>query len=187
MHFLATKTAWYDAPASTKYHLAIPGGLLIHSVSVCDTAMALRSVLMEDIPIDSMIFVSIFHDVGKIWAKCGSDGALQSRYVPNILKGTGRLSEKVPYKYNSEGDNGIAVTIKDAMLPLKFVDLCDAEIQALMGADGQYVPVNRSMQHKEAPMTLINHYSDMWNGHVLEGQIDDTYLSDSLGPLSALK
>lgn len=186
--FLAEHTDWYSAPASTKYHLAVPGGLIIHSVGVCQTALALRKTLMPQIHLDSMIFVSLFHDVGKVWSSCSSEpGDLRPRYVENILKSTGRMSEAAPYKYNGADDNGVAVTIKDAMLPVRFVDLSDAEIQALMGADGQYVPINRGMQHKEAPLTLINHWADMWNGHVIEGSIDENYLSGILGILGVKK
>jgi len=181
--WLGKKTKWYDAPASTKYHLAVPGGLLIHSVGVTDTALTLRRALMPDLPVDSVIFCAMFHDVGKIYAKVAEDGTgrIISRYEPNILKGTGRLSDKVPFHYTSEGDNGIHMTIKDAMLPLKFVDLSDCEIQALMNADGQYVPINKTLQHKETPLACIIHWADFWNGHVVEGQIGVDYLSGILG------
>lgn len=182
VQWLATSTEWYTAPASTKFHMACPGGLVIHSVGVCDYAMTLRKALMPDIAVDSVIFCALFHDIGKIYAKSreSNDGKVEPRYVPNVLKTTGRLSEAKPFDYNSD-DNGIDLTVKDVLIPLKFVDLSDAEMQALMGADGQYVPVNKSMQHKEAPLTLIIHTADYWQGHVIEGQIDHTYLSGIFG------
>jgi len=174
--FLATKTDWYTAPASTRHHLCIPGGLIIHSVGVCETAMSLRNLLMPEIPLDSVIFCSMYHDAGKVWNSCNQEGGLNPRYKVNVLA-KGNVSDKVPFKFNVEDDNGISCTVKDAMLPLKFVDLSDAEIQALLLADGQYVPVNKHTAHKEHPLSLICHYADYWNGHVLEGGITADWLS----------
>jgi len=182
VQWLATKTEWYTAPASTKYHMATAGGLVMHSVGVCDNALTLRKALMPDIPVDSVIFCALFHDIGKIYAKMSetNDGRVEPRYTPNVLKSTGRLSDSVPFAYNPN-DNGIDLTVKDALIPLKFVDLSDAEIQALMGADGQYVPVNKSMQHKEAPLTCIIHWADYWQGHVIEGQLTADWLGGIFG------
>lgn len=179
--WLAKNTDWYQAPASTKFHGALPGGLLMHSVGVCDHALILRKNLMMDIPADSVILCAIFHDVGKIYAKMSEtgDGKAEPRYIPNVLQ-SGKVSDAKPFGYNPD-DNGINLTIKDALLPLKWIDLSDAEIQALMGADGQYVPVNGSMQHKEHPLTLITHWADYWQGHVIEGGLQASWLSGILG------
>lgn len=177
--FLSKKTDWAHAPASTKYHLAVDGGLLIHSVGVTETAISLRHILMPSIPLDSVIFCAMYHDIGKIYSSVGPQGSLISRYRPNIQKSTGRLSPTQPFAYN-KGGNEIPLTVKDMLLPTKFVDLSDAEMQALMLADGQYVPVNANLAHHETPLALIVHWSDYWNGHVIEGQITADWLSGIL-------
>ena len=70
---------FYRAPASTKYHLACPGGLLQHSLNVLD---ALRGLLLfnsitssweyrtackvvDTIPDDSVIIMALLHDICK--------------------------------------------------------------------------------------------------------------------------
>ncbi|HXK45723.1 MAG TPA: phosphohydrolase, partial [bacterium] len=50
VNFLENETSWLISPASTKYHLNIEHGLLIHSVNVTDTMLMLKDVLMKDIP-----------------------------------------------------------------------------------------------------------------------------------------
>lgn len=71
------KSDFYTAPASTKYHLAAPGGLLQHSLNVLD---ALRGLLTRDetgenwlytvggttvatIPEDSVTVMALLHDI----------------------------------------------------------------------------------------------------------------------------
>ena len=73
------KSDFYTAPASTKYHLAAPGGLLQHSLNVLD---ALRGLLTRDetgenwlytvggttvatIPEDSVTVMALLHDICK--------------------------------------------------------------------------------------------------------------------------
>lgn len=66
------RLGFFTAPASTKFHLSIPGGLMLHSWNVCNTALMLRDQmilmkpeLQEKLPIDSIIIASLLHDVCK--------------------------------------------------------------------------------------------------------------------------
>lgn len=66
------RLGFFTAPASTKFHLSIPGGLMLHSWNVCNTALMLRDqmVLMkpelqEKLPVESVIIASLLHDVCK--------------------------------------------------------------------------------------------------------------------------
>ena len=43
--FLERETSWLTSPASTRYHLNVEGGLLMHSVGVAETALRLRYLL----------------------------------------------------------------------------------------------------------------------------------------------
>lgn len=63
---------FFKAPASTKFHLSYEGGLLEHSINVCDMALELREIvirrqerLRERLPKESVIIASLLHDVCK--------------------------------------------------------------------------------------------------------------------------
>lgn len=70
---------FYEAPASTKFHLNEAGGLAQHSLNVCRVALMLREQMLtmqpelaEMLPKDSVIIASLLHDVCKadIYKKC---------------------------------------------------------------------------------------------------------------------
>lgn len=63
---------FFDAPASSKHHLAEKGGLVRHSLNVCAQAQAiaaaqitLRPGIAERLPADSIIIASLLHDICK--------------------------------------------------------------------------------------------------------------------------
>lgn len=63
---------FFEAPASSKFHLNVEGGLVEHSLNVCKVALNVRDVmlamddsLLEALPKDSVIIASLLHDVCK--------------------------------------------------------------------------------------------------------------------------
>jgi len=63
---------FFEAPASTRFHLNEEGGLLQHSMNVCKCALKIRQAmfemddtLIESLPNDSVIISSLLHDVCK--------------------------------------------------------------------------------------------------------------------------
>lgn len=63
---------FFEAPASTKFHLNEAGGLAEHSYNVCKVALMLRKQMIEmkpeierHLPEDSVIIASLLHDVCK--------------------------------------------------------------------------------------------------------------------------
>ena len=63
---------FFEAPASTVFHLNRPGGLLEHSLNVNEVALALREQMIlfkpelrDTLPQSSVILVSLLHDVCK--------------------------------------------------------------------------------------------------------------------------
>ena len=66
------KLGFFKAPASTMFHLSCEGGLVQHSLNVCDMALMLReSMIAKDpsltdrLPKESVIVVGLLHDVCK--------------------------------------------------------------------------------------------------------------------------
>lgn len=82
------KLGFFEAPASTKFHMSRPEGLLEHSMNVCRVALRIREEMIDmrpeladKLPVDSVIIASLLHHV------CKSD-----IYKPTIT-----------YKKNNEG------------------------------------------------------------------------------------
>lgn len=66
------ESGFYDAPASTKFHLSCKGGLLEHSVNVYKAAIMLRGQaisarpeLEDQLPLDSVAICTLLHDTCK--------------------------------------------------------------------------------------------------------------------------
>ena len=66
------RLGFFVAPASTKFHLNVKGGLMQHSWNVCNTALMLREQMIQmkpelsaKLPIESVIIASLLHDVCK--------------------------------------------------------------------------------------------------------------------------
>ena len=95
---------FYTAPASTKYHLSTPGGLLQHSLNVLD---ALRGLLLwnqsdsrweylaagkvvDTIPDESVTIMALLHDICKTYFYGTSARNVKGRPDPHGLPPTVR-------------------------------------------------------------------------------------------------
>lgn len=63
---------FFEAPASTKFHLSCKGGLLEHSLNVYEAALTLREQAIQrrpelesELPLDSVAICSLLHDTCK--------------------------------------------------------------------------------------------------------------------------
>lgn len=65
IQYLEESTDFFDAPASTKFHLCEKGGLLQHSLNVYDTLSALCELYAESISKETIAIVSLLHDLCK--------------------------------------------------------------------------------------------------------------------------
>lgn len=160
---LDTKTDWLSAPASCRYHLCKPGGLLLHSMNVGRLALTLAKEMMGEDWVNSAILAGVFHDVGKVGSVLGK---VVPRYLPKVIK-TGEKSGQLGYTYNKELLS-VPIAVNSLRILSKYVDLIDEEAQAILGHDGQYIEENKSLAHNECPLLVLVHFADYWSGHVLE-------------------
>lgn len=65
MDYLENNTGYLEAPASNRYHLSIPEGLLIHSMNVAQEMLKIKRTLPVNISDASCIIVGLLHDLGK--------------------------------------------------------------------------------------------------------------------------
>jgi len=160
VRMLETQTCWLTIPASTRFHLNEEGGLLKHSVGVADMLLKFRDCLASSISDESCVIVGLFHDVGKI----GMPG--KPLYLPNDNAWEVR-NRNITYKTNPElAQMGLAA--RSLYLVAQYIPLSDAEAQAILYHDGQYIEDNRCVAHKEEPLTLLAHWADYWTAHIYE-------------------
>jgi hypothetical protein len=89
-------------PASSKkdYHLAIPGGLVDHSLRVLRNAISYSKAFDWNLSKDSLIISCLFHDIGKVGLP-ENDGSFSDYYLPQDSDWhRDKLGEM--YKYNKE-------------------------------------------------------------------------------------
>jgi hypothetical protein len=162
--FMENETAWLTSPASTKYHLCEEGGLLEHSVNVAETMLKIKSAIAPVISDESCVIVAILHDLGKV----GMPGRPQ--YIvnePSERQKQYGYPASTPYKFNNELTY-LSVPVRSIYLAMKYIDLTEDEVQAIVYHDGQYVEDNTSVATHEEPLTLLLQYADSWSGFVIE-------------------
>jgi hypothetical protein len=157
---LETQTIWLTSPASTRFHLNRDTGLLEHSVSVAENLLKFRDFLAPDISDESCVIVGLFHDVGKI----GMPG--KPLYIRNDNEWEVK-NRNIKYKTNPELVQ-MSLASRSLYLVSQYLPLSDAEAQAILYHDGQYIEDNRCVAHKEEPLTLLAHWADYWTAHIYE-------------------
>ena len=161
VEFLEAETSWLTAPASTRFHLSIRGGLVRHSVNVARTLLQLRRTLAPEVSEESCVLSGLFHDLGKV----GMPGT--PYYLANPDQWQVR-NRGVHYIVN-RGLTHLDIPTRSLFLLAGRVPLTDEEAQAIRYHDGQYVDENRSVAHREVTLTRLLQYADNWAGGVLEG------------------
>ena len=176
---------FYRAPASTKYHLACPGGLLQHSLNVLD---ALRGLLLfnsitssweyrtackvvDTIPDDSVIIMALLHDICK--THFYSTGTRNQKNEK-----TGQW-EKVPY-YTIKDMMPLGHGAKSAMIVKQYTTLTSQEMYAIwhhMGFNGDYendAAVGKSIEMYPAVLALQT--ADMMASKFMEDEKENQQL-----------
>ena len=178
------KSDFYKAPASTKYHLAVPSGLLQHSLNVLDALRGLLSwrsdgvweyraagKVVDTIPDDSVIMMALLHDICKTHFYGTS-----TRNVKNET--TGRW-EKVPF-YTVNDMMPLGHGPKSAMIIKQYTTLTSQELYAIwhhMGMNGNYENDNAVGKSIEMyPAVLALQTADMMASRFMEGEKENLEL-----------
>lgn len=162
--FLESETCWLTSPASTRFHLNIEHGLLLHSVGVTYNALKIKNLLAPDISDESIVIVALFHDLGKI----GLPG--KPYYLPNDNKW--EIEKRgITYKINPDIIT-MSIAVRSLYLVTKHIPLTEMEAQAIVAHDGIY-PVrggvnNLDYLHNECRLQMVIHFADKWTAAVEE-------------------
>jgi hypothetical protein len=162
--FIEKETSWLTSPSSTRFHLNIERGLLLHSVGVTYNALKVKNLLAPDISNESIVIAALFHDLGKV----GYPG--KPYYLPNDIKW--EIEKRgITYKINSEVMT-MNIAVRSLYLIGNRIQLTEEEAQAIVAHDGIY-PVNGGVNnldyhHRECRLQMIIHFADKWTAAVDE-------------------
>ena len=153
MHYLE-KTDFFIAPASTRFHNSVPGGLCDHSLGVYDCLCAKKESpywkeVLKEIPDDTLKITALFHDLCKtnFYVKTTKN---QKTYDPEKVS----AAEPWQVKHDNRG-NFIWETVdsyaiddqeplghgsKSVIMLLRFITLLDVELYAINYHMGYSIP-----------------------------------------------
>ena len=163
---LNERLEFHLAPASSKYHLAHPGGLMSHTVGVMARLMLFDNLLglHDEYNYLDMCVAALCHDAGKA-------GIIRAgKHVPYY-----KCLSLHPPKYEHNSDF-LKMPVPIASLLFIATQLADIYsptpevFQAIFAHDGQYVPENKSVQHGEAKLTLALHWADYYQCQLEQGR-----------------
>lgn len=122
--YLLYETDFQTAPASTKYHLNVKGGLLLHSLNVLTFARLLNKELKLGLDDGHVVISSLLHDIcklkyyvlGKEWDKEWKDKTNQWRQ-----KEVWKVEDELPLGHGE----------KSVIIANRFIDLSTEEMLAI--------------------------------------------------------
>ena len=177
---------FYTAPASTKYHLCVEGGLLQHSLDVYDALQAEKKnpiwgKALEKVSEETLLIVSLLHDLCKTFFYAESTKNVKV-YDPEEIAAADRKSIKkdnngefiwktVPC-YTVENKYPLGHGSRSVIFIMKMMPLTMEEITAIywhMGAycdQGQWNELGEA--YKKFPLALALHHADMVATYLME-------------------
>ena len=157
VEFIDTKTDFYKAPASTRYHGDYEGGLLEHSMKVYEILVqkVKNSVIPIEISDDSLKIIALLHDICKV-----NFYKVDYRNAKNELG----VWEKVPY-YTIEDTIPYGHGEKSVMMITEYIKLTVEEKYAIRWHMGFTEPKEQystiSAAYKKYPIALLMHEADL--------------------------
>lgn len=167
-------SGFFSDPASTKYHLAIPGGLARHSLSVCREAMKIYNIqpdIVEDnnIEINSLIIATLLHDLCKIGKYVA--------YNKNVKNDKGVWNQVRAYKINENPIDFYGHGSGSVLRAMEYIQLNKDEKEAIINHMGcsnksgeDFYTCLTSMSHGK--LIFLTHLGDYISTFLVEGNLD---------------
>lgn len=148
---------FFRAPASSKHHLNVSGGLAIHSLNVYNTLKYLNDKYKVIVSEDSLKIIGLLHDLCKV-----------NTYMPNTLK-NGAISSATPYKINDVFPIGHGE--KSVIIASKYIELTPEEALCIRFHMGTFDPNFRmygEQAQKIVPGVYLTYFADHISSLYLE-------------------
>lgn len=180
------KSDFYTAPASTRFHSAVEGGLLNHSLNVYECLVnkkksGIWSDKLSNISDDTIIVVSLLHDICKTYFY-SQEMKNQKTYDEEKVKSANPRT----VKHDNNGDfiwETVPVYVVDDKYPLghgnksvvfimQYIKLSMTEIMAITHHMGSYCDSSQwntlGQAYEKYPLTLALHEADLEATYLLE-------------------
>ncbi|MBR3696683.1 MAG: HD domain-containing protein [Clostridia bacterium] len=157
LEFIDTKTDFYKAPASTRFHGNYEGGLLEHSMKVYEilTQKVKTSILPIDTSEDSIKIIALLHDICKV-----NYYKVDYRNAKNELG----IWEKIPY-YTIDDTIPYGHGEKSVMMLTEYIKLTSEEKYCIRWHMGFTEPKEQyssiGLTFKKYPLALLMHEADL--------------------------
>ena len=166
IEFIETKTDFFKAPASTRFHGNYEGGLLEHSMKVYEILKykVANSVIEINVPEESLIIIALLHDICQV-----------NFYEVDYRNAKNEFGEweKVPY-YTVDDTIPYGHGEKSVMMISKFIDLSLEEMYAIRWHMGFTEPKELyntiSSAYEKYPLALALHEADLEATYLLESR-----------------
>ena len=155
--WLDTRSDFFTAPASTKYHSAFEGGLVKHSVAVYDRLIANLSISPLDVPAESVAIVALLHDLCKTGFY-----KIDSR---NVKDENGNWKQVPFYTIDDQAPFGHGE--KSVWMIQSFMKLSREEATSIRWHMGD---TEAAKVYRKYPLALMLHVSDMQAAFIDEGE-----------------
>ncbi len=155
---------YFLAPASSKkdFHSAFPGGLVFHSIGVLKNAMKVTSAMKieeSEISKESLVLVSLFHDLGKI-------GTLEKDFYVEQTNEWRQKNLGEFYTVNKDLADNLTHAQRSVRLLSQFgITLTDDEYAAILFHDGHVLESNRSSEatYSSNKLLRIMQFADVYS------------------------
>lgn len=165
LQWLETETDFYSAPASSQFHGAFYGGLLLHSMSVYKYLKNFTKAL-QDIKEDTLVISGLLHDLCKV--------NFFTKQVRNVKQpGERRWEEEESFAIDDQLPMGHGE--KSVYLAMKYITLTDEEALAIRWHMGGFDDAARSYisgkaqsnAYRTYPLAAALNIADMYVTYIL--------------------
>ncbi len=170
INYLETKTDFFTAPASSKFHNNFDGGLLSHCLNVYKNFKSLLELRNIDYPEESIIITSLCHDLCKVnyYVKEQRNRKVDGKWESYDFWATGK-NIALPLPHSSR-----SIRLIKSFIPLKFDEelIIFYHMGPYGGEDYEYKNLLQNVNERY-PVTLLFYMADLMSSYMDESRAEN--------------